>query len=55
LAGYDDRNNCPENDKLCEEAVWMYQYMLLGSRTDMEQIVEAVGKVQKQAGALASS
>jgi len=55
LAEYDERNNCPANDKLCEEALWMFQHMMLGSRTDMEQIVEAVRKVQRQAGALAKA
>jgi perosamine synthetase len=49
-----ERNNCPENDKLCnEEAVWLEQTVLLGTRTDMEQIAEAVRKIQSQAGELA--
>lgn len=42
------RNHCPENDHLCQEAIWLTQNMLLGSRQDMEQIAEAVLKVQKQ-------
>ena len=47
---YEERNQCPENDKLCnEEAVWFDQTMLLGSRDDMEQIAEAVRKIQAQA------
>jgi dTDP-4-amino-4,6-dideoxygalactose transaminase len=50
-----DRNVCPENDKLCQEAVWFTQNMLLGSKGDMEQIAEAVGKVQKQSALLAHS
>jgi hypothetical protein len=33
----------------------MFQHMMLGSRADMEQIVEAVRKVQRQAGALAKA
>ena len=44
-----ERLSCPQNDKLTEQAVWFYQTMLLGSRTDMEQIVEAVTKIQKNA------
>jgi perosamine synthetase len=41
-------NTCPENDRLSEEqAVWFYQTMLLGSKTDMDQIVEAILKIQK--------
>ncbi|HEX4486060.1 MAG TPA: DegT/DnrJ/EryC1/StrS family aminotransferase [Terriglobales bacterium] len=54
LAENKERNNCPENDKLCnEEAVWLEQTMLLAGRTDMSQIAEAVKKIQAQAGELA--
>ncbi|MDD5435790.1 MAG: DegT/DnrJ/EryC1/StrS family aminotransferase, partial [Nitrospira sp.] len=44
-----ERIQCPENDKLTEQAVWFYQTMLLGTRTDMEQIAEAIRKIQKHA------
>ncbi len=53
LAEWEERNACPENDKLCGEAVWFTQQMLLGTGQDMEQIAEAVGKIQKQAPELA--
>lgn len=46
-------NECPENDKLCGEAVWFTQNMLLGPRSDMDQIAEAIRKIQQQAKALA--
>lgn len=49
IRDYEERNQCPENDKLCEEAVWFFQTMLLGSRTEMEQIAEAIRKIQKNA------
>jgi perosamine synthetase len=52
IAEWQESNSCPENNKLCEEAVWMFQNMLLGSRTDMEQIAAAVRKIQKHAGLL---
>jgi dTDP-4-amino-4,6-dideoxygalactose transaminase len=53
IADCEERNShCPINDRLCEEAVWLTQNMLLGSRSDMDQIAEAVRKIQKQAGAL---
>ncbi len=55
LVEYGERNNCPVNDKLCEEAVWMFQNMLLGSRTDMDQIASAVRKIHNHAAALAKS
>ena len=54
LAGWEERNACPENDKLCEEAVWFFQTMLLGPRGDMDDIAEAVRKIQQQAGELRS-
>ncbi len=46
---WEQTNDCPENDRLCEEAVWLTQNMLLGSRHDMEQIAEAVRKIQVHA------
>jgi dTDP-4-amino-4,6-dideoxygalactose transaminase len=47
------RNHCPENDQLCEEAVWFTQTTFLGSRSDMERIAEAIRKVQANAAKLA--
>jgi dTDP-4-amino-4,6-dideoxygalactose transaminase len=50
-----EQNQCPQNDKLCAEAVWFTQNMLLGPRTDMEQIAEAVRRIQKFAGEVAKA
>ena len=55
LLEWTERNHCAANDKLCEEAVWFTQTMLLGPREDMDQIVEAVRKIRRQAGALRAS
>jgi dTDP-4-amino-4,6-dideoxygalactose transaminase len=55
LSAYKERNHCPENHKLCTEAVWLTQTMLLGPRTDMDQIAEAVRKVQRSSGQLAKA
>ncbi len=52
LAKWESRNQCPANDRLCEEAVWFTQNMLLTSRKDMEQIAEAIKKIQALAGDL---
>jgi len=52
IARWEERNRCPDNDKLCSEAVWFTQQMLLGPRSDMEQIAEAVRKVRAHAGEL---
>ena len=52
IRAWESNNHCPMNDRLCEESVWFTQNMLLAARSDMEQIVEAVRKIQKQAGDL---
>ncbi|MDR0572509.1 MAG: DegT/DnrJ/EryC1/StrS family aminotransferase [Tannerella sp.] len=44
-----ERNLCPQNDKLTEQALWFTQTMLLGSRSNMEQIADAIRKIQKYA------
>ena len=53
IENWAERNICPENNKLCEEAVWFMQNMLLGPRRDMDEIAEAVRKIQAHASALA--
>ncbi|HSK09361.1 MAG TPA: DegT/DnrJ/EryC1/StrS family aminotransferase [Vicinamibacterales bacterium] len=53
LAALAERNACPANDRLCQEAVWLTQNVLLGSRSDMDDIVGAVRKVQAHGAALA--
>jgi perosamine synthetase len=47
-----ERNQCPENDRLCEEAVWLGQTMLLTGHSSMDQIAEAIHKIQAHAGDL---
>ena len=54
IAEWEERNACPENDRLCEEAVWFFQTMLLGPQRDMDDIAEAIRKIQKHAGELRS-
>lgn len=51
----DQNRNCPQNDKVCERAVWFTQNMLLGPRSDMDQIADAIRKIQSHAGALAKA
>jgi dTDP-4-amino-4,6-dideoxygalactose transaminase len=53
LQGWRDRNRCPQNDRLCSEAVWLTQTMLLGPRRDMDDIADAVLKVRAHAAQLA--
>ena len=47
---YNERNQCPENDRICtEEAVWFMQNMLLGDKSDMKDIYNAIEKIHKNA------
>ena len=55
LAAWRERNQCPANARLCEEAVWFTQTMLLDTREGMEQIAEAIRKIQAGAADLASA
>lgn len=38
---------CPNAELVCEQSVWLFQNMLLGSESDMDQIVEAISKISK--------
>lgn len=53
LADYRERIACPENDRLCKEAVWLGQTMLLGPRSDMDRIVTAIQKIHRHADRIA--
>jgi len=55
LAEWQERTRCPVNDRLCEEAVWFSQTMLLAPRSAMDQIADAVRKIQAHAGELAKA
>ncbi len=39
--------SCPVCEAVCQDAVWLFQSMLLGERSDMEDIAEAVAKIQR--------
>ncbi len=49
---YSEQNECPVNDKLCEEAVWFAQSMLLAEKADMDDIASAIRKIHANAGKL---
>jgi dTDP-4-amino-4,6-dideoxygalactose transaminase len=53
LNDYFDKLHFPANDRLCTEAVWFIQTMLLGPRSDMDQIAEAIRKIQSHAAQIA--
>lgn len=52
LARLTERNRCPDNERLCQQAVWLTQTMLLGTRGDMAQIAEAISRVQRHSAEL---
>jgi dTDP-4-amino-4,6-dideoxygalactose transaminase len=52
LAGWAERNRCPANEQLCEQAVWLTQTMLLGPRQDMDDIAAGIRKIQASAAEL---
>jgi dTDP-4-amino-4,6-dideoxygalactose transaminase len=52
LAEWDERNRCPVNDKLCGEAVWFTQNLLLAPRSSMDLIADAIRKIQVNAALL---
>ncbi len=52
LGEWEERNACPVNNRLCDEAVWLTQNMLLGGQQDTDDIVAAIRKVQAAASEL---
>ena len=51
-----ERNQCPQNDYLTKnESCWFFQTMLLGTKSDMEQIAAGIRKIQKYASEIAKA
>jgi dTDP-4-amino-4,6-dideoxygalactose transaminase len=46
---YKQRSQCPENELLCQEAVWLPQNVLLGTKEDMEKIVSVIKNIANNA------
>ena len=38
-------NHCPDGDRLCDEAVWFFHSLLLGTKRDMDDIADAILKI----------
>jgi dTDP-4-amino-4,6-dideoxygalactose transaminase len=53
LEQYRRELNYPGNDQLCEEAVWIGQNMLLGSKSDTGDIADAIQKIYENRDKLA--
>lgn len=49
-ADFLDKNQCPISDRICnEEAIWLTQNMLLGDKSSMDDIANAIEKIQANA------
>lgn len=53
LKGWPERTACPANARLCSEAVWLTQNMLLGPRSGMDSIAAAIARIRRHADSLA--
>jgi perosamine synthetase len=42
---YHEQNECPNNDQLADEAVWLPQYGFLGGKKLMDQTADAMAKI----------
>ena len=38
---------CPNTERVCQQSVWFYQQMLLGTKQDMDDIIEAIAKIKR--------
>lgn len=45
-------NHCPDNNRLCKEAVWFFHNLLLGTKSDMDDIANAILKIYENRGKL---
>jgi dTDP-4-amino-4,6-dideoxygalactose transaminase len=52
LRQWREANHLPGNDQLCDQAVTIYQSILLGSRDDMDDIVNAITKIYENRNSL---
>ncbi len=53
LKQWREQNQLPGNDQLCDQAVTFYQSILLGSKADMDDIVNAITKIYENKTSLA--
>lgn len=50
IAAYNSRNECPNNDRLCnEEAIWIFHSLLLAEKNEMHDISNAIEKIHQNA------
>jgi dTDP-4-amino-4,6-dideoxygalactose transaminase len=49
------RIRCPVSDRICKQAIWLGQELMLGPRQDMDDVARAFEKVYEHRGALAAA
>ncbi|MGO8787431.1 MAG: DegT/DnrJ/EryC1/StrS family aminotransferase [Terriglobia bacterium] len=42
----------PESERICKDGIWLEHYMFLGTHQDVDDVIAAFEKVQRQAGSL---
>jgi perosamine synthetase len=52
LDRYRAQNHCPHNDQLCATTLALDQHVLIGSKSDVDDILTAIAKVQRAAATL---
>ncbi len=52
LDRYREQNRCPHNDELCATSMYLSQEVLIGSRSDVDDVIAAFAKVQRSAAHL---
>jgi perosamine synthetase len=52
LKQWREENHLPGNDQVCDEAVTFYQSILLGSKSDMDDIANAIAKIYENRDSL---
>ena len=55
LDKYRQQNRCPHNDELCATSMYMSHEILIGSEADVDDVVEAFAKVQRNAAQIVTS
>ena len=55
LKRYRQELHYPDNDQLCKEAVWLSQNLLLGTRSDIDDIANAIAKIYENRNNLAKA
>jgi perosamine synthetase len=52
---FKEKNECPQNDALCQESVWLQQNLLLAEKSDLDDVATAIERIRKNAGKIKNS